>query len=357
MDDHKPEIRDLRIPDHSLRERTRNRQFEQSVTRILRRSWVQALREIQVEQSGIVQPRELELRDLLILFLKRSWILVITVGIAAWLGYQDAAKLPDMYSSTALLVPTAAPASKVSVPGSDAGSPDLSLYSALMTSRTVMAQVLKSPVFEAPEDTIKVPYAFTIDVDTSDAADMQGATSRLAGAIRLIDGGDGIIRLAFTSTNAFVAPQMADIIMEATQSELNRVRTSRISAILAQLETRAKEAQARYRKEANRLARFLDANVEMESGVLQMRRSELESEVQMLEEAYLMARKRADEARLELDQVYPPAIVYDPASRPASWIGPDRRSKILLAAFVGFVIGALLILAWEFLLKKKSPAA
>lgn len=357
MEDPKPEIRDLRIPDHSLRNRADNRQFEQAVTRILRRSWVQALRELQVEHAAIPQSRELELRDLLILFLKRSWILVITVGIAAWLGHQDASKLPDMYSSTALLVPTATPAAKSGMPGAETSSPDLSLYSALMTSRTVMAQVLKSPVFETPEDTFKVPYAFTIDVDTSDATAMQRAAGQLAGAVRLTDGGDGIIRLAFTSTNAFVAPQMADIIMAATQAELNRVRTSRISSILAQLENRAQEARQKFRSEANKLARFLDANIEMESGVLQMRRSELESEVQMREEAYLLARKRADEARLELDQVYPPAIVYDPASRPASWIGPDRRSKVMLAAFVGFVIGSLLILAWEFLLKKKSPPA
>jgi len=357
MENSKPEIRDVRIPDHSL-QHSRNRQFEHAVARILRRSWIEALRELKADAAGGNNaPRELELRDLLILFLKRSWIFVITVGVAAWLGHRDVSKLPDVYSSTALLVPTAASSSKASVPGAASGSPDLSLYSALMTSRTVMAQVLKARVQASEKDTTKIPYASTIGVDTADPVAMQSAAGGLAGAIQLADGGDGIIRLAFTSTNAFVAPQMADIIMAATQAELNRVRTSRITAILAQLETRAQEARARYRADAARLAGFLDANLEMESGVLQMRRSELESEVQMREEAYLMARKRADEARLELDQVYPPAIVYDPASRPASWVGPDRRSKVMLSAFVGFVLGTLLILAWEFLLKKKSPPA
>lgn len=329
--------------------------LNQVLTRVLRNSWVEALREIESEKAG-GGAKELELRDLVFLFLKRSWILAICVGVAAWIGHTKAQKLPDIYQSTALLVPTAAELvqSNSNQGNSGGASPDLSLYQALMTSRTVLVQVLKDSVYRSHSDTQAIPYATLVGVDTASAAQMQSATSDLANSISLVDGGDGIFRLSFVSTDSFVAPQMADIIMTATQKELYRVRTEKISSILGQLEQSARNAYAKYRGAAARAGRFMDQNLEMESGSLQMKRDELEAELKMREEAYTLARQRADQVRLELDQVYPPAVVFDPASRPATLIGPNRRNKVVLAAFMGLVIGVVLVLSWEFLFKSRK---
>lgn len=326
------------------------------LTRVLRNSWIQALREIEKEKAQGGTKKEIELRDLVILILKRSWILAICVGAAAWIGHTKAQKLPDLYESTALLVPTAAELVRGATGGAGQGgeSPDLSLYRALMTSRTVLVQVLKAPVFQSEEDTVAVPYATLVGVDTASPAEMQGASGDLAGSISLQDGGEGIFKLSFVSTDAFVAPQMADIIMTATQKELYRVRTEKISSVLTQLEQTARGAYVKYRAAAARAGRFMDQNLEMQSGSLQMKRDELEAELRMREEAYTLARQRADQIRLELDQVYPPAVVFDPASRPAVLIGPNRRQKVMLAGFVGLVLGFVLIFSWEFLLKSRK---
>lgn len=325
------------------------------LTRVLRNSWIQALKEMEKEKAQGGAKKEIELRDLVILFLKRSWILVICVGLAAWIGHTKAQKLPDLYQSTALLVPTAAELVRGATGGGPAGeSPDLSLYRALMTSRTVLVQVLKAPVYKSEEDSVAVPYATLVGVDTASPAEMQSATGGLAGSIFLHDGGEGIFKLSFISTDPFVAPQMADIIMTATQKELYRVRTEKISSVLTQLEQTARGAYLKYRSAAARAGRFMDQNLEMESGSLQMKRDELESELKMREEAYTLARQRADQIRLELDQVYPPAVVFDPASRPAILIGPNRKNKVMLAGFIGLVIGIVIVLSWEFLLKSRK---
>lgn len=324
------------------------------LTRVLRNSWIQALREIEKEKAQGGAKKEIELRDLVILILKRSWILAICVAAAAWIGHTKAQKLPDLYESTALLVPTAAELVRGAAGGQAGESPDLSLYRALMTSRTVLVQVLKAPVFQSEEDTVAVPYATLVGVDTASAEEMQWATGGLAGSIALKDGGEGIFKLSFVSTDPFVAPQMADIIMTATQKELYRVRTEKISSVLAQLEQTARGAYVKYRSAAARAGRFMDQNLEMQSGSLQMKRDELEAELRMREEAYTLARQRADQIRLELDQVYPPAVVFDPASRPAIHIGPNRRQKVMLAGFVGLVLGFVLIFSWEFLLKSRK---
>jgi uncharacterized protein involved in exopolysaccharide biosynthesis len=57
--------------------------------------------------------------------------------------------------------------------------------------------------------------------------------------------------------------------------------------------------------------------------------------------------------RLELDQLYPPAVVFDPASRPPQLVGPNRRNMVMVAGFLGLLAGIVIVVAWEFLLRKK----
>lgn len=358
MENITPEKKDIRIPPSTQFQSVTQASlpsFNAVAVRILRRSWVDALHEMQREQeANYVAARNYEFRDLLILFLKRSWILAIFVAAGFWFGHQRAAKLPDLYSSSALLVPTTPPNPvEQRDPEKPVVSPDLSLFGALMTSRTVMMQVLRSPVLAHPGDTSMTLFAKTRGIDTGNPVSMQVGATQLAAAIRLTDEGNGIFRLAFTSSDSFVVPQMADIILEATQTELTRVKTQRMSAAVLILQKRMEEAQKEYRKASSQLAYFHNRNVDMESGSLLMRQTELESELRMREQAYVQARERVDLARNELDQAYPPAMVFDPASRPAMLIGPNRLNQSILAAFIGLVLSVSLVLAWEFLLRKR----
>ncbi len=356
-----PEQKDIRIPVTPVDVgKFSPHSFNAVATRILRRSWVEALREIQAEQAQHHAAKELDFRDLLIVFLKRSWILVILAAAGFWVGHREAAKLPNLYSSSALLVPTApvtAPPSSSANSDKPPVSADLAMFGALMQSRTVMMQVLKSPVKASPTATKMVPYAATLGIDTSNGVALQQVANTLGSSIYRSDEGSGIFRLTFTSTDSFVVPQMADIVLDATQKELVRVKTQRMSSALEVLQKRLREAEAEYRAASSRLASFLLRNLDMESGDLQVRQTYLEADIRMKEQSYVQARDRAELARAELDQVYPPAMVFDPASRPATLVGPNRRNKAMLAAFIGLVLGSILILAWEFLLKKKSPAA
>jgi uncharacterized protein involved in exopolysaccharide biosynthesis len=300
---------------------------------------------------------ELEFRDLAILFLKRSWIIAITVGVAVWIGHRRAAALPNLYKSTALLVPAASnnqrSASSVTLGSSTTGSPDLSLYQALMTSRTVMMDILRKQTMRPARDLSPQLVAKFFGVDTSNATAMQQAATSLSKSVTLVDQGDGIIEVSFTSTDPQLAPQVADMVIEVTQRELNRIRTDRLQTILTQLQKSVDEAHYRYSAASGALANFKDANIEMESGRLQGRSAELESDLKVREEDYQQSRSRADQMRLELDQLYPPAVVFDPASRPALLVGPNRQNMVMVAGLVGLIVGVLIILAWEFLLRKK----
>lgn len=299
---------------------------------------------------------ELEFRDIFFIFLKRSWVLVLTVGIAVWIGRTKAKKLPNQYQSTALLVPAT---TSNSVRGGTLGgvgsatssSPDLALYQALMTSRTVMQDILRRQV-QKSADLAPQLVASLMGVDTSDAIAMQGAAGALASGVSLVDQGDGIIRVSYTSADPYFAPQMTDMVLEVTQKQLNRIRSERLSTIIEQLQRSVDDAHRRYSVASSILANFKDANMGMESGKLQARLAELESDLKVREDDYNTSRQRANQMRLELDQLYPPAVIFDPASRPAILVGPNRQGKVMLAGFVGFLIGIGIILVWEFLLRK-----
>lgn len=300
---------------------------------------------------------ELEFRDILFILLKRSWVLVLTAGLAGWFGHWKAKKLPNLYQSTALLVPATTNTPKGGALGSvgniTSSSPDLTLYQALMTSRTVMQEILRHQV-QRSADFAPQLIASVVGVDTSDPVGMQVAAGNLAGGVSLVDQGDGIIRVSYTSTDPFIAPQMTDLILEVTQNQLNRIRSERLNTIIEQLQRSVDETHRRYANASAVLANFRDANVGMESGKLQARLAELESDLKVREEDYNSARQRSNQMRLELDQLYPPAVVFDPASRPALLIGPNRKSKTLLAGFVGLLVGLGIVGAWEFLLRGKK---
>jgi uncharacterized protein involved in exopolysaccharide biosynthesis len=301
---------------------------------------------------------ELDFRDLAVLFLKRSWVLAIAVGVAGGLGYRHARSMPDLYTSTALLVPAASSQTRSSAAGelgssnSTNKSPELSLYQALMTSRTVMMDILRRQIQRSNELSFQ-SVASIIGIDTANPTAMQRAAMNLSKAVTLDDQGDGIIRVSFTSTDPNIAPQMTDLVLETTQRELNRIRTDRLSTILAQLQKSVDETHLKYNMASNSVAGFTNANASMESGTLQARKAELLSNLKVTQEDYQDARQQADQMRLELDQLYPPAVVFDPASRPALRVGPNRTNITVVYALVGLLVGIALVLAWEFLLRKK----
>lgn len=305
---------------------------------------------------------QIEIRDLLILLLKRSWFIAICVGLAGYVGKRNVDKLPDLYQSTALLVPTEPAKSASSRGGAGGGggagnseTSDIGFYSALMRSRLVMREVLMTQVLIAPDSPRRQTVASVMGVDTANDEAMQIAAFDLSNSLDLTDMGSGILQLAFVSDRPYLAPQMVDLITAAAQRSMQQVRVERFNTVLAKLETSLQQTKEDLRRASTQQAQFQDQNSGLEVGRLRVTSQEIETERKMKEATYLATRQKADQTRLERDQIYPPVVVLDPASRPAIKIGPNRRNKVMLAAFIGLVIGTTLVLAWEFLLRKRSP--
>lgn len=305
---------------------------------------------------------QIEIRDLLILLFKRSWFIAICVGLAGFVGKRQADKLPDLYQSTALLMPTE-PAKSNSRNGGGGGGggsgsgegSDMGFYSALMRSRLVMREVLMAQVLVSANSPRRETVASLMKVDTANDLAMQLAATDLSNLLNLTDMGSGIMQLEFVSDNQYLAPQMVDLVTAATQRSMQQVRTERFNTVLARLETSLQQTKEDLRKASTQQAQFQDQNSGLEIGRLRVTSQEIETERKLKEATYLATRQKADQTKLERDQLYPPVVVIDPASRPAVRIGPNRRNKVMLAAFIGLVIGTCLVLAWEFLLRKRTP--
>jgi uncharacterized protein involved in exopolysaccharide biosynthesis len=301
---------------------------------------------------------QIEIRDLLILLLKRSWFIAICVGVAGFVGKRQADRPPDLFQSTALLMPTepARSSGNSSKEGtSSSEGSDIAFYSALMRSRLVMREVLLTQVLVSPDSPRRQTVASIMKVDTTNDLDMQVAAWELSNSMELSDMGNGILQLSFTSTNQYLAPQMVDLVSTATQRSMQQVRVEKFNTVLAKLETSLQQTKDDLRRASTQQAQFQDQNDGLEVGRLRVTSQEIETERKMKEATYLATRQKVDQMRLERDQLYPPVVVLDPASRPAVRIGPNRRNTVMLALFIGLVVGGALVLAWEFLLRKRSP--
>lgn len=308
-----------------------------------------------------VGPQEIDIKDLVFLLLRRSWVIFLTTAVAFLIGYDKVRKMPDIYTSTVLLVPTstggaggrAQMAAAAMGMGKASSSPELVLYSALMTSRTVMTRVLRQKVPTIVDGANMTSVAALRKVDTTDPVAMQIEAANLAKSVGFVDAGDGIIRVSFTTPERQLAPEMAELVLEMTQKELERIQSEKVTAMLGKLRQTEAETYAAYRRAGARLGAFADANRDYDLGQLQAQRNALESELKLRESAYIAARARAEDAQMQLDQIYPPAVVFDSASRPALRVGPDRRSIVMLHCFAGVVAGIVLLGLWHMLFPRR----
>lgn len=299
--------------------------------------------------------KEIELREILLALLKWSWLLVVFAGAGGWIGYNRAKKVPNQYQSSAVLVLANSGLQKGevgSIGDQTVATPDLALFQSLLTSKVVLSRVLAQKIRRSPEfreETI----AELLHADTGNPVSVVQTVQYLANRMSVLDQGDGTLKVSYHSANAELCPAIVDMTISIAQDQLKSIRLGRLDMVIEQVRRSVENAHSRFQAASLSVVRFKNANIAMESADLQARLADLESEMGIQQEEYLTLRKRMNQLLIERDQVLVPAIVFDPANRPATLIGPDRWHQAQLAGFIGLVLGLVIVGAWEFLLRKK----
>lgn len=310
-------------------------------------------------ESGPILPsqakKETEIRDVLFVFLKRSWVLVLAVAVSGWFGYQNSKRIPNQYESSALLVLANSGIQRNevgSIGDQNVESPDLVLFQSLLTSKVVLTSVMRKP-FQRNPGAPEVPIATLLHADTANRTSMQLGAQRLSNWIHVSDQGDGTLKVSYHSADPDLCPVIVDLVVDVAQEQLKLIRLERLQMVQEKMRLSVEDSHRRLAAASLAVAKFKDANISLESAELQAKLSDLQSEESVLQEDYLALRKRYNQLLIERDQILVPAIVFDPASRPATLIGPNRWQGPQLAGFIGLVVGILLVAVWEFLLRKR----
>lgn len=260
-------------------------------------------------------------------------------------------KLPKAWTSEVLLVPTEKPSTDQlgalsSLIGKKAstGLGDVDLYNALLTSRTVLQQLLVAPIQVPGERRDARPLWSILEVDTSDSKAVRRTMLRLKKDVVLQSEGNsisGIMSVAVTAKEPWLAKQMADALVAIGLDELRRVSVERLTTQKGRLDAVAKDAKSQAYAAALRVTRFQDANRSIMLPSQQLELGQLLLEKQVQEQKYLMARKEVEDINLQIEKLMPPVVVMDPADLPSIKSKPKRLFLVIGGGGGFFLLGCL----------------
>lgn len=294
------------------------------------------------------------------------WRILGLTGAGFLLAIAFAFWLPKKYTSTVLLVPTEnqsgnALMGAASLLGKKGGKQgDVELYQALLTSRTVLGQLLRTPMpdwRDSSHGEIR-PLLEIMRLDTNNALKVESALNGMAASIKIEtdeSGSSGIVEVAVVNRRPWLAKQIADAVVQAGQEEIRRVRAERFDAILDRLGEAVKSAEREWDVASTRLATFREANRALSSPFIQRQEDRLRLELESKQQGLLQARSQYQVQLLERERAAPPMVVLDKANLPAKKSGPKRGMIIVVLTFLAGS-GAFSFYALLWLLRNAAPS-
>jgi len=320
-------------------------------------------------ESGSVQINlpaddEVDLRDLFRTLWIKRW-LIIASGLLALVGaaYYAFAVVKPVYESSAILLPTQAPAADLGAAAAflgknSPGSGDVDLYQSLLTSRTVIHKLLLAPI-QNQSDSGKgriEPLFKTLKLDTTNPVLLEGAINGLAKTIEVgskESGAGGLLLIKFSASSPWLAQQLGNAVLSIGQDELRLVRIERSEVIMSRLVIAVEQAKAEWDSSARVLTWYKDRNrsIVLPQQYLDLSRMEIEKRAK--EQKYLQARGEYDGQMLERAKAAPPMMILDPANLPSSKSKPKRSLILIVGLMLGLFGSSFVVAAWESLVIRK----
>lgn len=293
---------------------------------------------------------ELSFRDLaLSLWNRRRFIALVTVS-GMVLSFVYGMYAPKEFQSTALLLPTDPPrtdqlgAAAALLAKKGSGTSDVDLYQGLLTSRTVLSQLLTSPIHNL-SDTAKgriEPLFKVLQIDTAKPLSVFNTVNGLARRVNVNSKSTepgGIVTVSVTARTAWLARDINRNVLEIGQEEIRRVRAERSSAIRARLRETVTQARQDWDSSTEAVTRFQEENRSslLPRQLLELERLQLDK--QAFQQTYLQARRDFDQEGLDRSKAAPPMVILDSANLPPRKSKPKRGAILVLGTFAFFLVG------------------
>jgi len=315
-----------------------------------------------IEDAG---DQPVSLLSLIIVLLRQRWIVAACTLIGLVLAAQSRVFSPRVYTSTATFIPVATKmpsslsgiAAQLGIGMSTADAVESpQFYIELLQSREILTPVVQS--------TFQIPTA--TGVKSENLVQWYGLAGRPRGVAnaeaireltkRIVAGASlksGVVSVSVTDASPVVAQQIIARMLDQV-ARFNEAR--RIEKAAAEREFTASqlaETDAALRAAESRLRDFMEVNRVRVSPALQLEQERLQREVNMRQELYTATAQAYQQVKIEeLRNARSISVIESPEVPPIA--NPRGLLKTtLLGSLVGFLVGSLLALFREYLLKTR----
>lgn len=256
----------------------------------------------------------LDLRQYLSLFLHWAWLLILAALLAAAASYFFSSRMTPYYQSSTTVLVNEAPATKAADYTSVLLSEQLtSTYSLMMTSEPVLSQVAMEIGLTDPLDEIKKWVTVTPVRDTQ------------------------LIQVSVETTNPDLSAKIANSIASIFAIQIKDIQTQRFSQSKTTLEAQLADIEKQ----------ISNYSIQAENAVTTDQKERLDSKVTQYREIYSNLLLSYEQVRLSEAQAVSSVVQVEAATPNLTPVKPKVMQNTLLAAVVGFLLAAGVIVIRE----------
>ena len=160
---------------------------------------------------------------------------------------------------------------------------------------------------------------------------------------------EGYVQLSTTMRNPYLAAQITLKAQQLLQQYLTEFKLQKVRANLEFVEGSYQEARQNFETKQEELARFRDANVNLNSAMARTREEKLQSEYTLLLGVYTELAKQKEQAKIAVTETTPILTVIEPVVVPVEKSKPSRARMLIIYTFLGLIVGVGWVLGVPYL--------
>ncbi|MCD6184203.1 MAG: hypothetical protein J7K84_00200 [Deltaproteobacteria bacterium] len=154
---------------------------------------------------------------------------------------------------------------------------------------------------------------------------------------------EGYITLTAKAPEAFAAAQMARKAQKLLQDKVTEYKIDKAKQNLAFVQELYKEKKSEFEQAQDRLARFRDRNLNLNSAMALTEQERLQSEYQLAFSVYTEVAKQLENAKIKVKEDTPVFSIIEPVSIPIEKSKPKKAMILIIWIFLGGLVGVGLI--------------
>ena len=215
-------------------------------------------------------------------------------------------------------------------------------WSSVLKAPGLLIGWIKSLISDKEEEESKTLDPFRL---TKEQADIVTALNKKV--VCDVDKKTMVITINVTDQNALICATMADSVKTRLQKFITDYRTNKARVDLEYNQKLYGEARARYEQARDRFVRFSDSNRDVLSQHTQMRKADLQNEMQLQQTICQQVAAQVQEAEAKVQEETPAFTTLQSATVPVMKAGPKRARICMIFVFLAFWATSVWILYKE----------